>query len=208
MNKEMNKIMNTLTKEMTKENRLNIDFSNAGDIAFFTGLLKTAISGMSGISKKGKKEITDKIPKAQNSYMEFCKDARQTADFSNIKDPKEKSRLLGKMWNELSEEEKAVYKKRADKNKEKYIEACRALEKSKADLANVSVNVSENVEKEKKKEKKTEKKEKAEKKEKKKVKEVEMEMPPLEDVPEVSPVVIVEKPVEAEKPKKAKKDKK
>ena len=121
--------MNMLSKELAKEGRLTIDFSNAEDVAFFTPILKSVMSNK--VTKKVAKAVSneekiERIPKAQNSYMEFCKEARKTVDFSNIKDPKEKSRRLGQMWNELPETEKTVYKTRAQENKERYDEACRA----------------------------------------------------------------------------------
>ena len=75
--------------------------------------------------KEKKTKKVDKLPKAQNSYMEFCKETRKNTDFSETRDPKEVSRRLGAMWRELDETAREVYKKRAAENKDRYNEALR-----------------------------------------------------------------------------------
>lgn len=110
------KMISMLIKALKESDRTSIDFANEDDVAFVTPLLKKAINN----STKGE---TEKLPKAKNSYMEFCKEVRSTTDFSEIKDPKDISRRLGQMWRDLSDEQKEVYKKRAAENKEKYNEA-------------------------------------------------------------------------------------
>ena len=110
------KMMNMLKKALAE--RTTIDFSNEEDVAFITPLLKKAFKKAMKSSDGSDDEKTEKIPKAHNSYMEFCKDARKNTDFSEIKDPKDVSRRLGEMWRELSDEEKEVYKTRASANKD------------------------------------------------------------------------------------------
>jgi hypothetical protein len=115
------KMIKSMIAAMTKAGRMTIDFSDEDDVKFFTPLLAKALKKVKHVD-----EEKEKIPKAQNSYMEFCKETRANTDFSDVKDPKEVSRSLGKMWRELSDKAKDVYKQRALVNKGKYDEACRA----------------------------------------------------------------------------------
>jgi hypothetical protein len=114
-------MIKSMIAAMIKAGRTTIDFSDENDVKFFTPLLAKALKKVKNVE-----EDEQKIPKAQNSYMEFCKETRSTTDFSDTKDPKEVSRRLGEMWRELGDKEKDVYKQRALANKERYDEACRA----------------------------------------------------------------------------------
>ena len=105
---------------MTDAGRTTIDITNADDVAFFTPMLKKMLKKAMKAGSAESSDDDEKPKKAQNSYMEFCKEARQTNDFSDIKDPKEVSRRLGQMWKDLPDDEKTVYKQRADENKKEY----------------------------------------------------------------------------------------
>jgi hypothetical protein len=100
--------------------RTTIDFTNEGDVVFFTPLLQEAMKGKnakaSGKVKAVKVVKADKDKKDMNSYMFFCEWARKNTEFPD-KQPKEISRRLGEMWRALSDEEKAKYKQQADDNK-------------------------------------------------------------------------------------------
>ena len=134
------KMIKSMIAAMTKAGRMTIDFSDEDDVKFFTPLLAKALKKVKHVD-----EEKEKIPKAQNSYMEFCKETRANTDFSDVKDPKEVSRSLGKMWRELSDKAKDVYKQRALVNKGKYDEACRA--RSTSPVSDADSEKSEKVEK-------------------------------------------------------------
>jgi len=114
-------MIKSMIAALTKAGRMTIDFSAEEDVKFFTPILAKCLKKVKNVDDE-----KEKIPKAQNSYMEFCKETRSNTDFSDTKDPKEVSRRLGEMWRELGDKEKDVYKQRAIANKERYDEACRA----------------------------------------------------------------------------------
>lgn len=72
--------------------------------------------------KKVKKQRDPNMPKRPaTSYMLFCSETRESVKSENpdIK-PKEITTLIGKMWNELSEKDKAKYNKKAEKVRAEY----------------------------------------------------------------------------------------
>ena len=116
----MQTVIQNLIQTLTKAGRTTIDFTNEGDVGFFTPLMNEAVmTNMTNTDKKNKKTKAvkaDKDKKNLNSYMVYCEWARKNTEFTD-KQPKEISRRLGEMWHALSAEEKADYKKQADANK-------------------------------------------------------------------------------------------
>jgi hypothetical protein len=119
----MQTVIQNLIQTLTKAGRTTIDFTNEGDVAFFTPLMNEAVmTNMTNTDKKNKKTKAVKAVKADkdkknlNSYMVYCEWARKNTEFTD-KQPKEISRRLGEMWRALTTEEKADYKKQADENK-------------------------------------------------------------------------------------------
>lgn len=112
----MQSVIQNLIQNLTKSGRTTIDFTNEGDVAFFTPIMIEALAQKDKKVKKAKVEKVDKVKKDLNSYMVYCEWARKNTEFPD-KQPKEISRRLGEMWRALSDEEKAGYKKQADANK-------------------------------------------------------------------------------------------
>jgi hypothetical protein len=119
----MQTVIQNLIQTLTKAGRTTIDFTNEGDVAFFTPLMNEAlVQEVAKNDKKVKKTKAVKAVKADkdkknlNSYMVYCEWARKNTEFTD-KQPKEISRRLGEMWRALTTEEKADYKKQADENK-------------------------------------------------------------------------------------------
>ena len=109
----MQSVIQNLIQNLKKTGRTTIDFTNDGDVAFFTPIMTEALAQK---GKKVKAVKVDKVKKDLNSYMIYCEWARKNTEFPD-KQPKEISRRLGEMWRALSDEEKVGYKKQADANK-------------------------------------------------------------------------------------------
>lgn len=112
----MQSVIQNLIRNLTKAGRTTIDFTNEGDVAFFTPIMIEALAQKDKKGKKVKAVKVDKVKKDLNSYMVYCEWARKNTEFTDTQ-PKEISRRLGEMWRALSVEEKAGYKKQADANK-------------------------------------------------------------------------------------------
>ena len=78
--------------------------------------------------KVKKKKSAKKMKKPKNCYFYFLKTMRGTILCDNIV---ESSKVLGKMWKELSEEDKIPYKKLADEELENYLKKKNEIEKKK-----------------------------------------------------------------------------
>ena len=77
------------------------------------------------LGSKGKKKKIEKLPGApdrpQNAYMLYLADYRRTHAETISKIPaKEVSKIVGERWKALTEEEKAMYEERAEKESEAY----------------------------------------------------------------------------------------
>ena len=78
--------------------------------------------------KKGRKEKKEKDPnapkRAMTPYLHFAQTRRSSAKNEHPElNPRDLSRLMGKEWNEMSEDAKRPYVEKGNRSKEQYTEA-------------------------------------------------------------------------------------